>query len=528
MSDVKILDCSLRDGGYRTQWNFSRKRVQSLLDTAALSKIQYLEFGFASPRRKFGEGPFAAVSDELLQRFSTHDLAVGFMVEAKNIASSASPSKYIEEVLDITRSFRFVRVAANIGELDSVNLLSQIASERGITLMANLMRASELHDEDVVTFFSGLDKSVKGLYLADSFGALTPERTFELVSAIPHWAGVEIGFHAHNNRGMALANVRAARSAGATIIDGTWAGHGRGSGNARLEELLVELGEEPLGKETLFHIGDHLERYEYSEGRVRDESSFAFHFGAACGAHPNLVSDLLHPENGLSLAEVLEALDSKKAVLDGEQLGIHSFVRLSENIDSEISPQLRELTLGKVCIVVGSAPNEFDSLLEVELLIGRADVFVATLNGRVKDLETAPDATFVLHHHRMRQAANDFLGQNVALISPFTLDADSPPITIACGAAFPQKFGSPIEDGKVPIESGTTLAYALAALAYGGAQSIVLVGIGGGLDPERQREENAIIKSFTEAFPAIKLASIGNSIYGLEVLNPWAHPKTRA
>jgi homocitrate synthase NifV len=78
--------------------------------------------------------------------------------------------------------------------------------------------------------------------LADTVGILTPTATVRLVERAAACAqGMEIGFHAHDDLGMATANAVVALQAGAGSVDVTVAGIGERAGNAALEEVVMAL-----------------------------------------------------------------------------------------------------------------------------------------------------------------------------------------------------------------------------------------------------------------------------------------------
>lgn len=79
----------------------------------------------------------------------------------------------------------------------------------------------------------------QGVILMDSAGASTPEMVERAVSTLYDSLRIQIGFHPHNNMGMAVANAYTAYRAGASIIDGTLRGFGAGAGNAQLEDIVA-------------------------------------------------------------------------------------------------------------------------------------------------------------------------------------------------------------------------------------------------------------------------------------------------
>jgi 4-hydroxy 2-oxovalerate aldolase len=77
----------------------------------------------------------------------------------------------------------------------------------------------------------------EGITILDSAGAFLPEDVIERIKLLTASLKIPVGFHAHNNLGMAIANSLAAVKAGARIIDGSICGFGGGAGNANIELL---------------------------------------------------------------------------------------------------------------------------------------------------------------------------------------------------------------------------------------------------------------------------------------------------
>lgn len=518
MDNLTLLDCSLRDGGYRTNWHFSKDRVRSLLALDRRVGVELVELGFLNPTRNPDHGPFSVVTNKLAELFGTDELQLGYMVEAKTAEGFESFNSFAQFAVEDKRQFSFMRIAATQNDQALCRELSLRAIDAGLDVYVNLMRASELSPSDVRKFFSEIPITVKGFYLADSFGSLTPEQTEAIVSELVNFSEVPVGFHAHNNRSMAFANVRSAVKAGAILIDGTWAGHGRGSGNARLEELITEFSPETLTEQSIFALGSHLETYEYDGIRLRDESSFAYHFGAFKGVHPNAVTDLLDTRRALSLGEMLQIL-LKQGYLNDENVDADDLLRSnSRESKGDFLVPVEQIS-GRTCILVGNSPGAGEALLEVELAQPRQDVTVCSINGAVQEMSFTPDLVFLLHPYREQQLQHDFKDRLPVVVSPlekpvgFAGDWASIPLVKA------SHFGNQEFALEVPVE--TTLAYALSALLFSGAREIVLVGIGGGLEEERLVEERKLLQDFSQSHPGVKIFELGQTNYSFPQAELW-------
>ena len=191
---------------------------------------------------------------------------------------------------------QLVRIATHPAETPLCGDLIGRLKQKGYAVSLNLMQVGGLSLDDLtvhaktVSAFGGVDV----LYLADSLGNMTPQTTQAAIAAIRRgWAG-SIGIHAHDNCGQALANSLAAQEAGATWVDATVLGMGRGAGNARTEHLLIELSQRQLGSynpETVFHLV--LEEFEPLRERYRWGYNLLYYLSALYGIHPTYVQEML-------------------------------------------------------------------------------------------------------------------------------------------------------------------------------------------------------------------------------------------
>ena len=106
---------------------------------------------------------------------------------------------------------------------------------------------------------------VDTIYLVDSFGAFYPEQIRRLTDKYMNIAekhNKKIGIHAHNNQQLAFANTIEALSNGASLLDATVSGMGRGAGNCYMESLLAFLRNP---KYNLVPVMDFVQKYIQAE-----------------------------------------------------------------------------------------------------------------------------------------------------------------------------------------------------------------------------------------------------------------------
>lgn len=526
MTTLNILDCSLRDGGYRNNWNFSLERTHSLLSVSDSLGIDYLEFGFKFPARKPEFGPFSNVSDVILENFSISERTkVGFMLETKAADLFPSPEEFAEWALSDTQKFDFVRIATGFDSLESTARICRRLEDHGKEVFVNVMRASELTLSQISFLVESGTSPSSNYYLADSFGSLYPEQTFELISLLRSLSEGHVGFHAHNNRGMALANSIKAIAAGANFIDGTFAGHGRGSGNARLEELVLESSShaKKLAK-SLDKLGTHLSKFEYPLGFENNEASYAFHFGAYKGFHPNVVMDLVDENSGLDFGEVLEILEDgplSAVAIESESTSGKTLVRQAPEDSHEDRAQMD--WHGKICILLGAGGSLAADVEALMLFRNRRDVEILSLNRLTTQAAKVTRKVLILHEFRTAALLRQHvLPSDIEVIAGFrsssceqfkSWDAVSTEQTNEFAAEAPA-------DPKVS-ETRTVLDFAIQVCVDAGAREIILSGFGDDMSKSTIDEHREIFSEHRKKNPKLIITALGTNVYGLKGSSLW-------
>lgn len=468
-------------------------------------------------------GPFANVSDSTFEHLQGTDAQIGFMLESKGLAHFPDAAAFASWALKNTATYKFVRIATTFDELGVAVEIAKILLDQGKEVFVNIMRASELSTRDLRQISETVCAGISGLYLADSFGSLAPEETASLVSSLAS-EGHRVGFHAHNNRGMAFANSLAAIRSGATLVDGTMAGHGRGSGNAKIEELAAEI--EPYSSAlmaNLFDIGEHLDRFEYSPEDTSGENSFAFHLGAKLGLHPNLIMNVFSSSPTLGLGEVLtvigQSVNSSSLDEDPKSLVRSSSSDSSLRGDEAVKFDLR----GKRFFLFARGLSLLSDYSDFEHFSGSREIASGFLNG-VPDGMSA-DLVFALHPFRRGVVSSGHRGLSATeRVCAFSEppDFDSKGIWTHIPAVIQGlNFGEMSVGNSLQIPVNTVLAYALGILGSSGVEEVCLGGFDTSIDPVEAEENRLVLEKFQEAFGSVRLSTVGVNNYGLEKVSLW-------
>jgi len=286
---IKILDCTVRDGGLINQWQFSDDFVRKVYIALNQAGVDYMEIGYKSSEKYFSRkdnGAWKFCTEEDVKRIIDgleKKVKLSAMADIGRIEYEDIPKKS-ESVLDM------IRVACYVKEVDKAISLAHHCMEKGFETTINLMAVSKVLERDLDEALDDLSKSeVPVIYLVDSFGAMYSEQIQSLakkyISALP---GKQIGIHTHNNQQLAFANTIEAIIAGVNVLDSTIYGMGRGAGNCPTELLLSFL------KNPKFDIRPILSIIQEIFISMKAHTEWGYHI-------PYMITGILneHPRSGM-------------------------------------------------------------------------------------------------------------------------------------------------------------------------------------------------------------------------------------
>jgi 4-hydroxy 2-oxovalerate aldolase len=236
---MEILDCTLRDGGYYTNWDFDKSIVNNYLDAINNLPIEYIEIGYRSKPLKgyFGEYfylPLYLIKE--ISRKSTKKLVL--MIDEKNTS--------IEDIDDllgpVKEHIEMIRLAVNPANFMRAIDLAKEIKKLELKIGLNMMYMSKYNEyPEFIEHLPLVDDVVDYLYMVDSYGGVMPNDVKEIFNIVRSKTKVKIGFHGHNNLELGLINTLTAIDCGVDIVDATITGMGRGAGNLKTELLLTAL-----------------------------------------------------------------------------------------------------------------------------------------------------------------------------------------------------------------------------------------------------------------------------------------------
>jgi 4-hydroxy 2-oxovalerate aldolase len=259
---ILLSDPTLRDGNHAARHQLTPRQVSAYAAAAEAAGIPIVEVGHGNGlgASSLQVGLSAASDAELLEAARSHLRHSKLGVHV--IPGFATIRRDLHAALEI--GVDVFRVASHCTESDTTQrhitfLREHREDVHGVLMMSHMVPAATLLQEATKLQSYG----ATAVILMDSAGAYIPEDVRERVSLLAKELAIPVGFHAHNNLGMAIANSVAAVESGAGIVDGTARGFGAGAGNAQMEVLVAVLTK--LGYELDIDLYRALDAAEVAE-----------------------------------------------------------------------------------------------------------------------------------------------------------------------------------------------------------------------------------------------------------------------
>ena len=237
---IKVLDCTIRDGGLINNHDFDLRFVREVYKAISKAGVDYMEMGYKNSKELFSTkeyGLWKFCDDDEIRRATEgieSQTKISVMVDVDRVN--------IDDVKPAAESpVDMIRVATYVKDIDKAIFLVNHFAEKGYETTINIMAISRDQGTELEEALHQIESESQAntIYIVDSFGALYQESVESLVK---QFKGIirkrEIGFHGHNHQQLAFGNTIEAIIHNANYLDGTVYGIGRAAGNCPLELLI--------------------------------------------------------------------------------------------------------------------------------------------------------------------------------------------------------------------------------------------------------------------------------------------------
>lgn len=490
LSSPIILDCTLRDGGYYNCWNFSLPLVNEYLVAMKAAQVDVLELGFRFLKNEGFKGACAFTTDNFLHSLIIpSNLEISVMANGSDLCSELGCFKALEYLFPLPcadSAVDIVRLACHFRELDKILPATDWLSNRGYRVCLNLMQITDRTHDEIHKFACMANNwPVDVLYFADSLGSMNPDDVAQVVSILRcEWKG-HLGIHAHDNMGLALSNTMRASREGVAWLDSTVTGMGRGPGNVRTEELVVEVDSfrgdssniSPLMSLISHHFAPMKAFYGWGP-------NIYYYLAGKYGIHPtyiqNMVSDTRFGDDDILAALVyLRAINSREFSSDSLESSRHFY-----SGDPQGSWNPADIIEGREVLILGTGPGVSTHRTAIEAYVRRKDPIVLALN-----TQSGLDPSFITlriacHPVRLLADVENHVRQPQPLITPVSMLPKELQARLSSKQLL--DYGLSIKPGFFEFHdyycvspSSLVLAYALAVATSGRSTRILLAGFDG-------------------------------------------------
>lgn len=524
-----ILDCTLRDGGYYVDWDFDYHTVCKYLAAISIAKVDIVELGFRFlPQQRF-LGAFAYTGDKYLKTLPLPDyVAIAVMVNAADLLGyEKGDIEAVHKLFDKKEgsAVDIVRIAAHTKDVKKCKNIAAILHKLGYRVFLNIMQIDSIGTSEITELSSIVNewRIVEVLYFADSFGSMEPSQIKETILSMQMGWNGEIGIHAHDNKGQALMNSLAAIDDGVNYIDATLLGMGRGAGNVKLENLLVEISQRTNAAyfpDAIFPLV--LQEFSVLQEKYRWGPNIYYFLSAVHGIHPTYVQEMLSGEI-YDTEQVLSAINFLKST----SAPFYSFENMLRAIsgltgDENGGWSASGWANGQDLLIIAPGPETGKHIKAIEHYVSRRKPVVLCLNVNSLVPNEIVTAYVACHETRILIESDLYSDLNKPLILPLsrvpeTIKETLNNVEILDFGMRIEKDIFQIKENGCVISNSLSLIYAIAVASAGGANRILVSGADGyELSDPRHQEVEKILKNYKDLDESIPIQSITKTSYSID------------
>ncbi|MBE0651546.1 MAG: aldolase catalytic domain-containing protein, partial [Bacteroidales bacterium] len=388
--NIKLLDCTLRDGGFNNDWDFGHDTLINLFERSTSSGIDFIEIGFIDERRQFD------LNRSNMPEFSCVEKIWGNLdrKKAKVVAMIDYGTCDLSKIPPCKDSFLDgIRVIFKMDLMHEALDYCEKLSDLGYLVFAQGVSFTTYTDEKLNEIISILNKIKPYAFsIVDTYGLMD-------INILQHYYNyldehldkeIGIGFHAHNNFQLAFANcMELARKHGENprmlILDGSIFGMGKGAGNAPLELLVAFMNE---NFNTNYDINQILEAIDVSISDLYNKLHWGYSLKAFIAAsndcHPNYVTSLLDKKtlSVKSINEILEKIEDQKKLLFNKEYIEKLYIDYQKNShdDRDDYLKIKKQIEAKKILLIGPGKSVINEKVKITDYIAKEKPILVSIN----------------------------------------------------------------------------------------------------------------------------------------------------
>lgn len=408
MANIKVLDCTLRDGGYCNKWQFGNENIKKIISGLSEAGVDIIECGFLTNKVKY---------ESDMSKFTTMGEVATVLPQDRNGKIYVCMTNYGEYSLEELptydgQSLDGLRIAFHKKDLCPALEFCKGIKEKGYKVFIQAMVSLNYTDEEFLDLIRRVNEiNPYAFYIVDSFGVMKRKDLIRLFYMVEHNLneGIVIGYHSHNNMQLAYSNAQALvdiRTDRDLILDSSVFGMGRGAGNLNTE-LFVEYLNDNVGTDyqlkPLLTIIDEILDCFYQ--RNYWGYSLPNYLSAKHNAHPNYAGYLdskktLTVEN---MDEIFSMMDKEKcSVYDKDYIEeLYVQYMAKGNVQESRLIELQNQIAGKTVLIIAPGKSSVTEKEKILVVANKGDVVSISVNFDYLEIDT--DYIFLSNLRRYRE-----------------------------------------------------------------------------------------------------------------------------
>lgn len=408
MDKIRLLDCTLRDGGYINNWKFGQKAIYQITKKLVMTGVEYVELGFVReceyhPDYSLFDGN-KSVSDVIVPK-NPGTTYVG-MIDMGRPIPLEKLGKRVDDGFDL---FRVIFKKAKIDEaFEYIRELQKL----GYEVFAQPVGTDGYSDAELIDLICQFNElPIRAFYIVDSFGLIKKKDFLRYVQIADHnlREDIMLGYHSHNNMQQAMGNASAMAELNlkrSIVIDASVFGMGRGAGNLNMELFAAYMNET---FDRNYRIEPMLEIIDEYLNDIHQKDfwgySLPFYLSAVNGCHPNYA--IYFASKGTLTAksydEILKAIPEGEKALYSKENAEKIYRAYQEKYidDRETVRILEEQFAGREILLLGSGNSLNEEKEKIQEYIDQKNPLVIALNFIPTDYRY--DYVFSCHMRRYKE-----------------------------------------------------------------------------------------------------------------------------
>lgn len=406
MDRIRILDCTLRDGGYINNFRFGETVIKEIIRKLSAASMDIIECGFLKSGAFDPDvslyGSVDAVKKAIGQK--NKNLMYVAMIQYGKI-SNDEVAPYDPESID------GIRVTFHEHEIEPAFVLGKQLMEKGYKVFMQPVGTITYTDKALLQLIERVNElRPYSFYMVDTLGTMYKNDLLRMYYLIDHNLdkNIVLGFHSHNNLQLSFTNAQELMQLNTDrriIIDASILGMGRGAGNLNTE-LVTQYINANLGLKY-----DNLEILEIMDEYIRPLSiqykwgyDAAYYIASISGCHPNYAAFLMNKQT-LHIQDIYAILGNmkadKRAVFDKEYIGQEYLAYLSRYVDDHAALEvLKELINGRSVMLIAPGKSVKENQEKIRRVIAEKSCVVISINFVPKAIPV--DCMFISNLKRFR------------------------------------------------------------------------------------------------------------------------------